>query len=85
MADRRVGPGAGSPTRSNRMTTLETCRDGLPGHPIELVSVVTYRGNYSAFNGYRFTPSDYSQLRCACGSTWRTNAAYVDELPDEPK
>lgn len=42
-------------------------------------------GNYSAFSGYRFTPSDYSQVRCTrCGSRWRTKAGYVAGLPDAP-
>jgi hypothetical protein len=41
------------------------------------------RANYSAFNGGRRTPSDYSQLHCtACGAVWRTKAAYVDQIPD---
>ena len=46
--------------------------------------VVTMRNcNYSAFNGYRFTPSRYSQVKCVqCGATWRSRAAYVDALPD---
>jgi hypothetical protein len=40
-------------------------------------------GNYSAFSGYRFTPSDYSQLRCGhCGRVWRTKADYVPYIPD---
>lgn len=40
--------------------------------------------NFSAFNGYHRTPSDYSLIRChGCGRTWRTKAAYVAELPDE--
>lgn len=40
------------------------------------------RGNYSAFNGYRFTPSDYSEVSCTvCERRWRTSAKYVDELP----
>lgn len=39
--------------------------------------------NRSAFNGYRRTPSDYSQVWClACFTTWRSKGAYVDELPD---
>jgi hypothetical protein len=47
--------------------------------------VVTYRGNYSAFSGYRFTPSDYSEVKCderlgGCGARWRTKAKYVDEI-----
>lgn len=37
-----------------------------------------YRCNYSAFNGGRRTPSDYSGLSClVCGNYWRTKAAYV--------
>jgi len=40
--------------------------------------------NYSAFNGYRHTPSDYSEVICLqCPARWRTKAGYVDELPDE--
>jgi hypothetical protein len=42
--------------------------------------------NYSAFNGYQRTPSDYSEIRCTapdCRARWRTKAAYVTELPDE--
>lgn len=47
------------------------------------VVVVHRKCNYSAFNGYRYTPSDYSLVRCAgCGATWRTKAAYVDDAPD---
>lgn len=49
-------------------------------------SVVHHRCNYSAFNGYRWTPSDYSAVEClpalgGCGARWRTKAAYVDRLP----
>ncbi len=45
--------------------------------------VVVRNGNYSAFSGGRFTPSDYSQVQCQiCLITWRTKAAYVDDLPD---
>lgn len=41
-----------------------------------------YKCNHSAFNGYHYTPSDYSEVTCmACGSVWRTKAAYVAELP----
>ena len=47
-------------------------------------AVVQYRGNASAFNGYRWQPSDYSGIRCnACGRYWRTRAAYVDDLPSQ--
>ncbi len=46
--------------------------------------VVTMRkSNRSAFNGYRITPSAYSQIRClVCGCFWRTKAAYVSTLRD---
>lgn len=48
--------------------------------------VVDRHCNYSAFNGYRWTPSDYSKVVCMrCGVPWRTKAAYVDTLPDAPE
>ncbi len=32
-----------------------------------------YKCNYSAFNGSRYTPSDYSVIHCnCCGATWRS-------------
>lgn len=41
------------------------------------------RCNHSAFNGYRYTPSDYSSVHCLeCGGWWRTKAAYVALLKD---
>lgn len=47
--------------------------------------VMVRNGNYSAFNGYRFTPSDYSLVRCrACDAQWRTKAKWVDNAPDDP-
>jgi hypothetical protein len=49
-------------------------------------AVVVRNGNYSAFSGYRFTPSDYSSVRCGtCHHVWRTKAAYVAGLPDAPR
>lgn len=40
--------------------------------------------NYSAFNGYRRTPSIYSEVICPiCLRRWRTRASYVGSLPDE--
>lgn len=48
--------------------------------------VSAYRCNYSAFNGYARTPSQYSGLYCTkCRGVWRTKAAYVDELPHDPE
>jgi hypothetical protein len=45
--------------------------------------VIQRHGNASAFNGYHWTPSDYSSVRCThCWRVWRTKAAYVEELPD---
>lgn len=65
------------------MAEIYTCR--CPGSRAERMTnwvVSVLRGNYSAFNGYRFTPSDYSEVRCErCGVRWRTKAAYVDTLP----
>jgi hypothetical protein len=49
--------------------------------------VVQRKYNKSAFNGYRRTPSTYSLVRCGapgCMGVWRTQAAYVDNLPDDP-
>ena len=44
--------------------------------------IVRWRCNYSAFNGYRHTPSDYSLVACLkCERSWRTKAAYVSTLP----
>jgi len=47
--------------------------------------VTVRRANYSAFNGYHRTRSDYSELQChACGRRWRTKASYVARTPDGP-
>jgi hypothetical protein len=44
--------------------------------------IVHWRCNYSAFNGYRHTPSDYSLVTCLkCRRSWRTKAAYTNTLP----
>jgi len=45
--------------------------------------VAQRRCNHSAFNGYRWTPSDYSSVVClACGGHGRTKANYTTALPD---
>lgn len=47
--------------------------------------VLCLRHNHSAFNGYRWTGSDYSLVRCfSCRNIWRTKAAYVSTLPVDP-
>lgn len=44
----------------------------------------TYKGNNSAFNGYKFTPSDYSSISCErCKMYWRTKADYVISLREQ--
>lgn len=48
--------------------------------------VMVRNGNYSAFNGYYFTPSDYSSVKCcSCNAFGRTKAKYVIQLQDERK
>jgi uncharacterized Zn finger protein len=48
--------------------------------------VIQRKCNHSAFNGYHYTPSDYSAVRCEkCGHIWRTKAKYVDDLQDAPE
>ncbi len=60
------------------------CR--APGQHRGSWMVRTRKANYSAFNGYHYTPSDYSEVICpACPGRWRTKANYVDDLPDEPQ
>lgn len=77
------GSGDGLAVREGEVCIMsggDACKCGA-GRPAWVV--VQRRCNRSAFNGYRKTPSDYSQVRCcACHSVWRTKAAYVDSLPD---
>ena len=43
--------------------------------------IVQYKCNYSAFNGYHYTPSNYSHIRCnTCQACGRTKANYVTTL-----
>ena len=63
------------------MSQGESCKN--PDHKPHWF-VVTRKANYSAFNGYHWTPSDYSEVRCGmCGSRWRTKAKFVDDLPNQ--
>ena len=44
--------------------------------------VTMWRHNRSAFNGYHYTDSDYSQVHCTKYlGVWRTKAKYVETLP----
>lgn len=77
---RRVGP------RNTGVFSIDHCTDGELGHPLDRLKVVVWHGNYSAFNGYQFTPSDYSAIRCeSCGAYWRTKAAYVEEIGESSR
>ena len=47
--------------------------------------VIQYFCNYSAFNGYRKTPSNYSLVEClSCKATGRTKADYVIHIKRKP-
>lgn len=40
-----------------------------------------YQSSQSAFNGYRYCASDYSEISCSeCNASWRTKANYVAHL-----
>lgn len=55
------------------------CRCKIKNH--DNWRVLQYKCNHSAFNGYNYTPSDYSSITCVeCHSCWRTKAKYVDKL-----
>lgn len=48
--------------------------------------VIDRHCNYSAFNGYRRTVSDYSTIVCKnCRAIGRTKAGYVESLKNIPK
>lgn len=52
-------------------------RCSFPG----VLVILHYRCNFSAFSGYRRTPSNYSSLLCChCGNRFRTKAKYVNSL-----
>lgn len=61
------------------------CRCREAGRPVSerRWRVALRHGSASAFNGYRWAPSDFSEVRCLwCCAIWRTRAAYVECLPD---
>lgn len=72
---------------SNRNYKGMGCRCNAPREERKKNWVVTARNkNYSAFNGYKATFSNYSEIRCTCcGAIWRTKADYVNSLPNVPK
>lgn len=57
------------------------CRYGKGRQRFRHWRVVQWMENRSAFNGYRATPSDYSEVECTqCRARWRTKARYVNSL-----
>jgi hypothetical protein len=47
--------------------------------------VVQRNCNHSAFNGYHWTPSDYSMIICmvqGCPGCWRSKGRFVADIPD---
>lgn len=71
----------GSP--ASRLTSARECLERAK--PVQERNwVVSQRYcNHSAFNGYHYTPSDYSTVRCkSCGAVGRTKANYVESLKD---
>lgn len=53
------------------------------GHAMESWVVIQRNGNASAFNGYHWQRSEYSEVCCLkCLARWRTKAAYVRRLRD---
>jgi phosphoribosyl 1,2-cyclic phosphodiesterase len=48
--------------------------------------VTQFKCNHSAFNGYKQTPSAYSQIHCTvCGCWWRTKSRVVYSLMAKDK
>lgn len=65
------------------MSVSFSCRCAERAKPAQARAwvVVQRQCNYSAFNGYRYTPSEYSLVFCqACGALGRTKAEYVAKL-----
>lgn len=56
-----------------------SCKESMKGRvSARLWRIYAYKCNYSAFNGYKHTASDYSGVVCArCGVVWRTKSAYI--------
>lgn len=67
------------------LNSLPRTNKGCPRHGMADLKVIQRKCNHSAFNGYRYAPSDYSSVRCFaadCTFAIRTKASYVDGLPD---
>lgn len=67
------------------MSVSFNCHCGERSKPVNQRKwvVIKRRGSHSAFNGYRWKASDYSEVFCVvCRALGRTKAAYVSQLPD---
>lgn len=67
------------------MSSGIACNCGEKRKPVKQRAWIVFarKHNHSAFNGYHYTPSDYSAVRCLnCHAHWRTKAAYVEDLED---
>jgi len=65
------------------MSAHNKCTCGRKRNDHSDLVVVMRNCNYSAFNGYHHTYSDYSAVRCTrpgCEGSWRTKARYVYSL-----
>lgn len=58
------------------------CRcPGSLGERMRHWRLLQYRCNHSAFSGYHWTTSAYSEVTCErCHRRWRTRAVYVEKL-----
>lgn len=68
------------------MSTGQFCSCGRdPRTDKEDLVVTALKCNHSAFNGYHYTPSAWSAVRCirpGCHGQWRTKSSYVYQLPN---
>lgn len=68
------------------MSGGESCQCPERDKPVEERDWVVWQRkcNHSAFNGYKYTPSDWSSVACnQCRCSWRTKAKYVNKLRDD--
>ncbi|MCK5012202.1 MAG: hypothetical protein KAS66_00120 [Candidatus Omnitrophica bacterium] len=71
------------PLEHKRTPFVSVCHCPERNKPIDQRKwfVTMYKHNKSAFSGYKYTPSEHSQIHCTeCGTFWRTKAKYVDKL-----
>ena len=67
------------------MSSYTVCTCGRKRGDYTDLVVIARRSNHSAFNGYHFTPSNFSHIVCTrkgCCGNRRSDAPYVENLPD---